>query len=130
MRSTLSSCYVAAFLAAAAAPVLAAPSPSRVDIPTKVEVAPRSITSFCAQYASVDAANFILYNNLWGEGNATSGSQCTYLNYDSGNTITWQTSWSWAGGADAVKSYANAVLNVSPAQLSSITSIPSTWDWR
>jgi xyloglucan-specific endo-beta-1,4-glucanase len=36
-----------------------------------------AITGFCGQNDLVYAADFILYNNLWGESTATSGSQCT-----------------------------------------------------
>ncbi|EAU35557.1 hypothetical protein ATEG_03755 [Aspergillus terreus NIH2624] len=64
---------------------------------------------FCDQWGQVTTGNFILYNNLWGQGNADSGSQCTGLDSSSGNdSIAWHTSWSWSGGAGQVKSYANA----------------------
>ncbi|PWY69359.1 xyloglucan-specific endo-beta-1,4-glucanase A [Aspergillus eucalypticola CBS 122712] len=87
------------------------------------------IATICTQNNIITTDDFILYNNLWGEDYATSGSECTYLDYDSGNSISWQTSWTWAGGDDYVKSYPNAVLNVGAKQLSTITTIPSTWKW-
>ncbi|RAH45309.1 xyloglucan-specific endo-beta-1,4-glucanase A [Aspergillus brunneoviolaceus CBS 621.78] len=105
-------------LALLAAPALAAHRTAR-----------DAIESICTKNNIITTDDFILYNNLWGEEYATSGSECTYLDYVSGNSISWQTSWTWAGGADYVKSYPNAVLNVGAKQLSSITSIPTTWSW-
>lgn len=116
-----------------ALPTFATPTPPRPssEAPTKTYLAPRAaITSFCGQNNLAHAADFILYNNLWGEDDATSGSQCTYLDYDSGNTISWHTSWTWEGGSSDVKSYANAVLDIGATKLSSISSLQSTWNWR
>jgi xyloglucan-specific endo-beta-1,4-glucanase len=92
--------------------------------------AAQALDTLCGQYSNVVAANFILNNNNWGEGSATSGSQCTYLDYDSGDTIAWQTAWTWEGGQYNVKSYANAGLNIGATLLSSITSMPTTLSWR
>jgi xyloglucan-specific endo-beta-1,4-glucanase len=88
------------------------------------------IDTLCDQYGYVTAADFTLNNNLWGESSATSGSQCTYLDYDSGDTISWQASWTWEGDSSSVKSYANAGLNIGATLLSSITSMQSSWSWR
>jgi xyloglucan-specific endo-beta-1,4-glucanase len=131
MRSpTLGSSIVG--LLAIALTVAGAPSPTKVDrTPSKVDLAPRTaITSLCGQYQNVVVADFDLNNNLWGESSASSGSQCTYLDFDSGDSISWQASWTWAGDSSSVKSYPNAVLNVAATKLSSITSLPSTWKWR
>ena len=57
----------------------------------------------CGQWDTTTTDKFTLYNNLWGEGNADSGSQCTGLDSDDGNTIAWHTSWTWTGGAGQVK---------------------------
>ncbi|KAL4963837.1 putative endoglucanase [Aspergillus stella-maris] len=84
---------------------------------------------FCGQYDTTTAGDFILYNNLWGQGNADSGSQCTGLDSSSGNTISWHTSWSWTGGEYNVKSFANAAYQFTATQLSSLSSVPTTWDW-
>ncbi|KAL4942442.1 xyloglucan-specific endo-beta-1,4-glucanase A [Aspergillus oleicola] len=84
---------------------------------------------FCGQYDTVTGGDFILYNNLWGQDNADSGSQCTGLDSASGNTISWHTSWSWSGGEYNVKSFANAAYQFTATQLSSLSSIPTTWDW-
>lgn len=99
--------------------------------PTKTHVALRSaITTFCGEDDLAHAADYLLYNNLWGEDEATSGSQCTYLEYDEGETISWVTSWNWTGNSDEVKSYSNAVPNWDATELSSIKSIKSSWSWK
>jgi xyloglucan-specific endo-beta-1,4-glucanase len=109
--------------------IQAVPTPSQNKAPTKVNLERRDpIASVCTQNDIMHASDFILYNNLWGEGDATSGSQCTYLDYNNTNSISWQTAWSWEGASD-VKSYANAVLNIPATQLSTITSLASTWSW-
>ncbi|KIM92525.1 glycoside hydrolase family 12 protein [Oidiodendron maius Zn] len=87
------------------------------------------INTICDPFGSVNAADFNLDNNLWGESSASSGSQCTYLDYDSGDSISWQTSWTWEGDGSGVKSYANAGLNMGATPLSSITSMQSSWSW-
>ncbi|PYH36630.1 putative endoglucanase [Aspergillus vadensis CBS 113365] len=86
-------------------------------------------SDFCGQWDTATAGDFILYNDLWGEDNASSGSQCTGVDSSSGSEIAWHTSWSWEGGSSDVKSYANAALQFTGTQLSSISSIPSTWKW-
>ncbi|KAL4928568.1 putative endoglucanase [Aspergillus undulatus] len=85
---------------------------------------------FCGQYDTITEGDFILYNNLWGQDNADSGSQCTGLDSISGNTISWHTSWSWSGGEYNVKSFANAAYQFTATQLSSVSSIPTTWEWE
>ncbi|KAF3941967.1 Endoglucanase-1 [Dactylella cylindrospora] len=92
---------------------------------TTAPVTPSS-SDFCGQWDLRETDAFILYNNLWGMGSATSGSQCTGLDYASGNTIRWHTSWSWQGGQYNVKSYANANLKFTPRRLSAVSSIPTT----
>ncbi|RHZ44009.1 putative endoglucanase [Aspergillus thermomutatus] len=89
----------------------------------------QAATEFCDQWGSVTEGNYILYNNLWGEANADSGSQCTTFESLSGSTIVWNTKWSWSGGQGQVKSFANAALQFTPKTLSSISSIDSTWKW-
>jgi len=73
---------------------------------------------------------YTLYNDLWGEGSATSGSQTTQMTSASGTTVAWKTTWNWQGGNGQVKSYANLGSNKGLGrQLSAISSIPTTWDW-
>ncbi|KAL3472884.1 concanavalin A-like lectin/glucanase domain-containing protein [Aspergillus californicus] len=85
---------------------------------------------FCGQWDTVTQGDFILYNNLWGQDNADSGSQCTGLDSGSGSTISWHTSWSWSGGEYNVKSFANAAYQFTATQLRSLSSIPTTWEWQ
>lgn len=53
---------------------------------------------FCGQWDSKVTGAYTVYNNLWGQAQATSGSQCTGVDSLSGSTLKWHTSWSWAGG--------------------------------
>ncbi|KAL3433007.1 xyloglucan-specific endo-beta-1,4-glucanase A [Aspergillus tetrazonus] len=85
---------------------------------------------FCGQWDTATAGNFIVYNNLWGQDNADSGSQCTGVDSANGNSVSWHTTWSWSGGSSSVKSYANAAYQFTATQLSSLSSIPSTWEWQ
>lgn len=86
--------------------------------------------SLCGQWDSQVTGSYTVYNDLWGEAEATSGSQCTTINSLSGNTLAWETEWTWVGGSSSVKSFANAAYSFTAKQLSSITSIPTTWEWR
>ena len=45
----------------------------------------------CGQYDSVQTGTYTLYNNLWGESAATSGSECFGVDSLSGTTIKWHT---------------------------------------
>jgi len=101
--------------------VLATPTPVVQERSTKI----------CGQWDTVATGTYTIYQDLWGESSASSGSQCTTFNSLSSNTIAWSTSWTWAGGSSSVKSYANAALTISTGvKISSITSIPSVWKWR
>ncbi|KAF8601539.1 glycoside hydrolase family 12 protein [Ceratobasidium sp. AG-I] len=74
---------------------------------------------------------YYLENNLWGKGDATSGSQTTQATSYSGTTVGWKTTYNWAGGPYNVKSYSNVALNTGLGKkLSSIKSIPTTWKWK
>lgn len=95
--------------------------------PTKVE---KRSTTICGQWDSVATGSYTVYQDLWDESAATSGSQCTTVKSLSSSTLAWSTSWSWAGGSSSVKSYANAVLTMADTQLSAITTLPTTWKWR
>jgi len=82
--------------------------------------------------ASEPEANgrFLLENNLWGAAGATSGSQTSQATAINGNSVTWQTIYTWVGGIYKVKSYANLDLKVGlGTPLSVIKSIPSVWKW-
>lgn len=100
----------------------------------------------CEQWGSVVTGDYTVYNNLWGEGSATSGSQCFGVDGLDGNSVSWHASWTWEGGqystngisselnlrADKlpdVKSYPNVVVNSNGQQISAISSMPSVWSW-
>lgn len=87
-------------------------------------------TQICGQYDSLVTGTYTLYQDLWGEDNASSGSQCSTLDSETDGTVVWSTSWTWAGGSSDVKSYANIALTSTGVELSSISSIPAVWDWR
>ncbi|EGZ25668.1 putative glycoside hydrolase family 12 protein, partial [Phytophthora sojae] len=84
---------------------------------------------FCDQWGTTTTDNYIIYNNLWGESYATSGSQCTGLDSSSGSTVAWHTNWTWTGASSNVKSFANAALQFDAVQLSSVSSIPTTMEY-
>jgi xyloglucan-specific endo-beta-1,4-glucanase len=86
--------------------------------------------SFCGQWDSQVTGSYTVYNDLWGEADATSGSQCTTIDSLSDNTLAWETAWTWVGGSSNVKSFANAAYTFTAQQVSSIKSIPTTWQWR
>ncbi len=96
--------------------------------PTKV-VAERAATSICGQWDSVVTGTYTVYQDLWNEGAATSGSQCTTVDSLTDGTIAWSTSWTWVGASSSVKSYANVALTKTGVQLSAVGSIPSVWKW-
>jgi len=86
-------------------------------------------TTICGQWDTVVTGTYTVFQDLWNEEAATSGSQCSTINSETSGTLSWSTSWTWAGGAGQVKSFANAVVTSTAKQVSAITSIPSTWDW-
>jgi xyloglucan-specific endo-beta-1,4-glucanase len=43
----------------------------------------------CGQYDSVTTGTYIVYNDLWGESGATSGSGCIGVDGLSGTTVKW-----------------------------------------
>jgi len=103
-------------------------STATVAVPTAT--LDKRATTICGQWDSVVTGTYTVYEDLWNEAAATSGSQCTTVNSLSGTTLAWSTSWTWAGGSNQVKSYANAVVTQSTIkQISAISSIPSTWKW-
>jgi len=116
MRSAV---LVPAVAAAAALASALPPSP----------VVERAATTICGQWGSVATGSYTVYEDLWGESSATSGSQCTTVDGLSGSTLSWSTSWTWEGGSSDVKSYANAVVGFTSRQLSSISSINTKWQW-
>ncbi|CAA9960790.1 Glycoside hydrolase family 12 protein [Pyrenophora teres f. maculata] len=85
--------------------------------------------AFCGDWDRAINGPYTTYNNLWGKGQATSGSQCTGVDGLFGNSIRWYTTWSWSGGPGQVKSYANVVTDLTPKPLKTINSLPAVWKW-
>ena len=85
-------------------------------------------TTLCGQWDQLTQGQYTFFTDGWGWSGATSGSQCLTFNSISGNEVSWSTNWTWAGGSSQVKSYAQAQFNPGVV-LSSVKSIPSTWDW-
>jgi xyloglucan-specific endo-beta-1,4-glucanase len=108
-----------AFSLSAIVAVAGAESPSRVE--------PRA-TTMCGQWDSVQTGSYTVYQDLWGMDSGT-GEQCSTVNSLSGSSLSWSTSWSWAGGNGQVKSYANVVTDLPVVQLSAVDSLPSIWSW-
>ena len=46
----------------------------------------------CGQWDSVQTGSYTIYNNLWGESAASSGSECFGVDGMSGSTVKWHTS--------------------------------------
>lgn len=113
-----------ASLVLAATSALAAPATSPAS-----PLAARADES-CDSYASWTEGSYTIYHNNWGASSATSGSQCTTVDSVTNDDAVWSTSWTWAGGSSSVKSYSNVALIDVNKQLSAVSSIPSTWDWK
>ena len=47
----------------------------------------------CGQWDSIKEGAYTVYNNLWGESSATSGSQCFGVDKLSGTTLSWHASY-------------------------------------
>ncbi|KAF9876611.1 hypothetical protein CkaCkLH20_06019 [Colletotrichum karsti] len=112
----LSSYLVSAILAVTA---VASPTPT-------IE---KRATTWCDSFGSLATGGYTVYHNNWGAAQATSGKQCTTFTSLSGSSVSWSTSWTWAGGQGQVKSYSNVALEKINKPLSSIKSIPSKWSW-
>lgn len=113
-------CTLAGLLAIATSSPVAAPvTPVR-----------RQAASLCDQYGYYAANGYEFNNNNWGKGAASSGSQCTTVQSTSGSGVSWSTSWTWQGGQDNVKSYANAGKQFAKGlKISNIKSLPTSIQW-
>ena len=49
--------------------------------------------SNCGQWDTVQTGTYTVYNNLWGESAASSGSQCMSVDGLSGSTLKWHTTY-------------------------------------
>lgn len=103
-------------------PVLAAPAATKV-------LQPRG-ASQCAQYSSISTGAFTISSNEWGASTSgTTGSQCSYIDSLTGNSLAWHTTWTWAGSSSQVKSYTNVQVTLPQDAVSAYTTIPTTWSW-
>ena len=99
----------------------AAPSPSLEG---------RQTQALCEQWGAWKGNDYFCYNNLWGSDQATSGSQCTYVDGASDAGIQWHTTWTWQGGQNNVKSYANCGREPPKGKLvSAVTSMKTAVTW-
>lgn len=87
-------------------------------------------TQTCDQWGSIATGNYVIYNDLWGQDTATSGSQCVTVSGLTNGIVSWQAAWTWAGGSSNVKAYANAALDFTAARLADISSLRAVWAWR
>jgi xyloglucan-specific endo-beta-1,4-glucanase len=94
---------------------------------TPIELSTRA-TSQCSQYQSQSSGAYTLYTNGWGWSSGT-GSQCSQIDSLSGSTLAWSTTWSWSGTVNQVKSYTNVETGFTKKQISTYTSMPTTWKW-
>lgn len=86
-------------------------------------------TQQCGQYQTQYQGPYNLATNGWGWSTGT-GSHCSQINSVSGNTIAWDTTWTWTGGPTSVKSYTNVQLNnYARKPLGQYVSMPSIWRW-
>ncbi|TKA41047.1 hypothetical protein B0A54_07568 [Friedmanniomyces endolithicus] len=86
-------------------------------------VANAAVATLTAQYASYTDGAYSVNNNLWGTGSASSGSQTTTVDSASSAGVAWHTTWTWQGGANAVKSYANSQFTFTKKLVSQINSV-------
>ncbi|KAF4314703.1 hypothetical protein G195_011703 [Phytophthora kernoviae 00238/432] len=85
-------------------------------------VAIASAGDYCGQWDWAKGTNYIVYNNLWNQGKATSGSQCTGVDKISDSRVAWHTSYSWSSAPTEVKSFSNVALIFTPKQIKNINS--------
>nr|QBC17961.1 effector protein [Phytophthora infestans] len=84
---------------------------------------------FCGRDDRKVVGDYTVYNNLWGEDNDKSGAQCTEVTGSTSSSVSWKTSFNWAGDKWQVKSFANAALKFQPKQISAIKSIPTSIEY-
>ncbi|KAL4151048.1 hypothetical protein PRNP1_010434 [Phytophthora ramorum] len=99
-------------------------------VPATLALAAVASTASAQEYCGRDdnkvVGPYTVYNNLWAEDNDPKGKQCTEVTGSTSSSVSWQTSFNWAGDSWQVKSFANAALKFSPKQVSAITSMPTS----
>ena len=88
-------------------------------------------SSTCDQYSPVQAGSYAVQNDAWGQSSG-SGSQCSQINGQNGGGVSWSTTFTWDGGQNNIKSYANAEASANTPcnPLNQYHKIPTTWSWR
>jgi xyloglucan-specific endo-beta-1,4-glucanase len=120
-----------AFLAGFLATAIATPINERATPTTREVSSVQERVSLCTQYAYYATNGYEVLNNLWGKDQATSGTQCTYVDGTTSNGIAWSTEWAWQGGENNVKSYAYAGRILEKGKLlSNIKSMPTVLNWN
>ena len=89
-----------------------------------------SSQALCDQYAYYQTNGYEFNNNLWGMDSATSGSQCTYYDGQSGSGVMWHTDWTWAGAENDVKSYVYSGRQFSPRLVSELSNMHTSAQWQ
>ncbi|KAI9981820.1 hypothetical protein PInf_009599 [Phytophthora infestans] len=84
---------------------------------------------YCGRDDFKVVGDYTVYNILWGEDNDKTGGQCTEVTGSTSSSVSWKTSFNWAGDNWPVKSYANAALKFQPKQVSAIKSIPTSMEY-
>ncbi|MCJ1312662.1 hypothetical protein MMC25_006338 [Agyrium rufum] len=110
--------------------IITPPTSTKAATTTAASAAPPAQSSTCGQWSGFTSGAYSITQDLWGESAATSGSQCSTFNGAvSSGGVAWTTTWTWAGASNQVKSYAHAALTFTPKLISSIQTMPSTFDW-
>ncbi|ETO75365.1 hypothetical protein F444_09007, partial [Phytophthora nicotianae P1976] len=79
------------------------------------------------QNGKVEVGAFKVVNNHW----TVAGKQCTGVDWSETTTIAWHTSYNITGDNDPMyKSFAAAERNLQPYQISSIATIPTSFDFN
>jgi xyloglucan-specific endo-beta-1,4-glucanase len=98
--------------------------------PLTTSLVSRQQATLCDQYGYWSGNGYEINNNNWGRGSASSGSQCTYVDGSSGSGVRWHTTWTWAGGDNNVKSYANSGKQFARGlRISSLSNMQTSVSW-
>lgn len=90
----------------------------------------RQQATLCEQYGYWSGNGYEVNNNNWGKDSASSGSQCTWVDSSSSGGVSWHTTWTWQGGENNVKSFANCGLQVPQGRtISSINNLQTSISW-
>ncbi|EMD96857.1 glycoside hydrolase family 12 protein [Bipolaris maydis ATCC 48331] len=83
----------------------------------------------CKLYNYYSSNGYEILNNLWGEGSATSGAQCTYVDSVTDAGTKWHSNWTWVGAPNNVKSYVYAGRLFTKKPVSQFTNLQTEANW-